>query len=382
MQVISSICIALVLLAMLSAPVFFIVFIVRWCMKKSKKFFGIAALICVGSILPLSIIGAFTDPATYCEHKYVIVEEKPATCTEQGKIVKECVLCERDTVEYTEKASHSWKVDSAVPVSCAEGGYVLEKCTVCSATQEVDVASVVGHSWKIDTTVPATCTKSGYVVKKCTVCAATNEENTEAALGHSWQTDKNVPATCTKGGYAVKKCTVCSATQKTDTEVALGHSMKEVSRKSATYEVEGEIVNGCERCDYEEYVIIEKLELEIIEFDGLELTFGQYSFTTVDSKFSQYYGKSVVKIPVTIKNISEAPNSLWSWDYQLFGSSGAESEDVSYYFSDDVYGEGDLLPGKSYTKYFHIIYDGDGVYTILFDVLWGEDIKVEIEVTK
>ena len=43
---------------------------------------------------------------------------------------------------------------------------------------------------------------------------------------------------------------------------------------------------------------------------------------------------------------------------------------------------GDLLSGKSYTMYFHILYDGDGVYTIVFDDLFFDEKMVEITVKK
>lgn len=304
MDLISNICAILTVMAILATPVLMLLFIIRWCMRKKKLWFGIAAAICAGSIIPLAIIGTFTDSATYCEHEYSVVEEVAPTCANQGKIVKVCALCERENVEYIDK-------------------------------------------------VP-----------------------------HAWETDTVISATCDNGGYIVERCTICADTKKTDTETALGHDMKEVSRTEPTYEIEGKVVTRCSRCGHEEIVVAEKLKREIVEFDDLELSFGQYTFTTVDNRFSDYYKKTVVKIPVTIKNVSDEPHRLSIFDYQLFGASGAESENISYYFDDDVSDGGDLLPGSSYIKYFHILYDGDGVYTILLDNWWYEEETVEIKVKK
>jgi hypothetical protein len=122
-------------------------------------------------------------------------------------------------------------------------------------------------------------------------------------------------------------------------------------------------------------------EKNVIEFDGLELTFGEYSFTEIDNMYSEYDKQKVVKIPVTVKNISDSPNSLNMFYYNLYGTSGTESANIGYYFSDDVMEGGNILSGKSYTRYFHILYDGDGVYTIAFDNYRDEKI-VEINVKK
>lgn len=304
MKIISVICVILMVMAMLATPILATIFIVRWCMRKKKLWIGIATLICVNSILPLLIAGVFTDPATYCNHEYVITEEVSPTCTEDGKIVKVCPLCDRKSTEYPDK------------------------------------------------------------------------------LNHLWETDTVVQATCTNGGYKIDRCTRCSATQKSDTETALGHSMKDVSRTEPTYETDGKIVTQCDRCGHEEITVLDKLELETIKFDGLELSFGNYSFTEVDNRYSEHYGKPVVKIPVTIKNISKEPHSLLFFYYSLFGVTGVESADIYYYFSDDVSEVGELLPGASCTAYFHILYDGDGVYTIVFDNWLYDKKMVEITITK
>lgn len=163
---------------------------------------------------------------------------------------------------------------------------------------------------------------------------------------------------------------------------ACKHEYSVIEQVEPTYDSDGKIVKKCDLCDHEMTETLDKLEYVTTKFSGFELTFGEYSFTEVDNRFSEHNKKQIVKIPVTVKNISKSPQSLNSFYYTLFGSNGTESEDVGYLLDDDIDESGEVLPGKSYTKYFHIVYDGDGVYTIVFDDLLLEKKTVEIEVKK
>ena len=303
MQLISNICIGLIFVAILSAPILFVIFLVRWCMKKPKKWFGIAALLCVASIIPLSLIGTFTDPSTYCDHEYSIVEEVAPTCTNSGKVVKECALCDRESTEHIDELGHDMKVVSRKEANQYMAGEIVYQCFRCGEK----MTEVIEKLPKPDETKPPLETTESV--------KATAPQATEATV-HT-----EPPAT-------------------------------------------------------------DEFECKTIEFDDLELSFGEYSFTEVKNKYSEYYGETVVKIPVTVTNLSNEAHSLNMFYFSTFGTSGAESESVWVYFDDDVANAKDLLPGKSYTKYFHILYDGDGVYTIVFDNLWFDEKIVEIDVVK
>jgi len=118
------------------------------------------------------------------------------------------------------------------------------------------------------------------------------------------------------------------------------------------------------------------------EFDGLELTIGdKYTFTTVDNKYSDYYGKTVVALPVTVKNLKEESHSLNMFFYDIFGSEGTEVKNVGAYFKDDVNHSGNLRTGASYKKNMYFLYDGDGTYAIEFDN-FSEKVEVEFEIKK
>ena len=160
------------------------------------------------------------------------------------------------------------------------------------------------------------------------------------------------------------------------------HEYKIVEQIEPTYDSKGKVVKKCDLCDHKMTETLDKLKQNVIKFDGLELTFGEYSITEIDKRFSEHDEKPIVKIPVTVKNVSNSPNHLNRYYYTLFGSSGTESENVGYLLTDDISDGGELLPGKSYTKYFHIVYDGDGVYTIVFDDMLLDKETVEINVKK
>ena len=116
-------------------------------------------------------------------------------------------------------------------------------------------------------------------------------------------------------------------------------------------------------------------------FDGLKLKLDNtYTFDTIDNMFSDKNGSKVIKIGVSVKNVSEEKKSLNMFYYDMFGSKGTELDSVSFYFDDDIDLAGDLKPEASYKKYFYILYDGDGVYSIDFDNFY-QKVSVEFNIS-
>ena len=121
---------------------------------------------------------------------------------------------------------------------------------------------------------------------------------------------------------------------------------------------------------------------DTIVFDGLQITFDQnYSFNTIDNRYSEYNGRSVIKIGVNVKNVSNEKNHLNMFFYDLFGSQGTELDSVTSYFDDVIDYAGDLKPDASYRTNFYILYDGDGKYSIDFDN-FSQELSVEFNITK
>ena len=117
-------------------------------------------------------------------------------------------------------------------------------------------------------------------------------------------------------------------------------------------------------------------------FDDLEITIGDnIEFTKVNNQFSDYDGKTVVKLPITVKNIKDETHRLNMFYYSIFGTEGIELNSLSAYFDDAVDYAGDLKNGGSYTKYLYFLYDGDGEYSIEFDN-YSSKVIVEFDVKK
>lgn len=119
-------------------------------------------------------------------------------------------------------------------------------------------------------------------------------------------------------------------------------------------------------------------------FDGLEITLGNaYNFTSVNNEYSEFYGKTIIQLPVTITNKTDDTHGLNMFYYTFYGASGTEVDNVSAYFDDDTTVEwsGDLRSGATATRNFYIEYDSDGTYSIEFNN-YSTKINVEFDVQK
>ena len=329
---------------------------------------------------------------------------KPAGVTEKGQIMKkpiykkwwfwvivvifvigilpeeESAVGNDTTTTTTQSCAHEYTVIEQIEATCSAQGKIIEKCSRCG-DQQTTYKDMLAHQWDTKQLAEPTCTENGKLEKKCSVCGYTEVETTNKKP-HEWVNGETVQATCTIEGYTNVQCKNCLFTNKVDIAAALGHELKEILRVQPTFDVEGKIQYKCVRCNYQETEIIPKKERVSIEFDNLKFEFGDYSFVKISNQYSEYYGKNIVKLAVTITNLSNSAHSLNYFYSKIFGVEGTESPDLTFYFDDSVGQAGDLLPGKSYTKYFYFIYDGNGTYIILFDDMWFEQKTVEIEIVK
>lgn len=121
---------------------------------------------------------------------------------------------------------------------------------------------------------------------------------------------------------------------------------------------------------------------ETFFFDNLEITIGSnYSFTVVQNQFSDYNNHEVLKLPVTVKNISSDTHGLNMFYYKCYGSNGTELKGLGAYFDEDINYAGDLRSGASYTKYMYFAYDGGGLYALEFDN-YATKVTVEFQIKK
>lgn len=119
---------------------------------------------------------------------------------------------------------------------------------------------------------------------------------------------------------------------------------------------------------------------EAFVFDNLEITIGSnYAFEVVQNHFSEYNNQSAIKLPITVKNLSNDTHGLNMFEYDVYGSKGTEAQDLGAYFDENIDHAGDLRSGASYTKFLYFLYDGDGKYAIEFDN-YSTKITVEFEI--
>lgn len=101
------------------------------------------------------------------------------------------------------------------------------------------------------------------------------------------------------------------------------------------------------------------------EFDDLEITVGkEISFDTLKNQFSDKDGSTVVRIPLTIKNLKDEEHHLNMFFVKIFGSKGTETDKCDSYFDDGMSFAGDLRSGASYEIALYCLYDGDGTYYV------------------
>ena len=121
---------------------------------------------------------------------------------------------------------------------------------------------------------------------------------------------------------------------------------------------------------------------ETFKFEGFDITLGtSVSVTTVNNQFSEYNGKSVLKVPFTMTNNNNETASLNFLYVSYFGSNGVEVDGVDAYFKDSISFMGDIRSGSTGTFYAYIPYDGNGTYSVEFDN-WSEKVTVEFDVNK
>lgn len=170
-------------------------------------------------------------------HKYVLVEERPATCAENGKKIFECSVCHDIKEEITEdKLNHDF--GGAAP--CAEG----VTCIRCGKER-----LALPHSHATRETAP-TCTESGYIEEYCTECGKifAKIENAEPS-GHDFCEWRLVKApTCTELGVQTRVCARCGAEETCDTAVAEHNFSEWVITRAPTCTEPGTEERVCRNC--------------------------------------------------------------------------------------------------------------------------------------
>ena len=193
---------------------------------------------------------AFYEILPKLDHTHIFTSQTfPATCTENGRVVYTCTICEAVSVLETESAlGHDYDDGEVLrEESCTQDGLVIYTCLRCGEQTE-EIMDAYGHAFGtgIVTTEP-TCTADGVRTFTCTRCGATQTENIRK-LDHNYNAVVTEP-TCTEGGFTTYTCSMCGDAYTADPTDALGHlyDSGEITTEP-TCTAEGVRTFTCTRC--------------------------------------------------------------------------------------------------------------------------------------
>ncbi len=119
---------------------------------------------------------------------------------------------------------------------------------------------------------------------------------------------------------------------------------------------------------------------ETFSFDNYEISINDdYSFEVIDNEYSDYNGKTVVKLPITIKNNYIEARIFDIYSYDIYSFQDRIVDNASSYFEESIDHGSILEPNETYLRYFYFIYEGDGEYIVKFEK-GNEHILVEIKI--
>lgn len=171
--------------------------------------------------------------------------ETPATCTEYGEEVKECLICGKKEYRVI-SITHEWTIWYVKnSETCTTNGMRERKCLRCGETEtKVILAS---HKWgEWQTVEEPTCIKQGTFKRQCLRCEETEEKHSYAShVWGNWSITKN--ATCFNDGEKTRKCINCN---KIDTAIIKASHKWDKGKITLkpTCTTEGKITYTCNSC--------------------------------------------------------------------------------------------------------------------------------------
>lgn len=117
------------------------------------------------------------------------------TCEADGYTRHHCSRCERtEDRNLVNKLGHDMSVVQQLPATCTEDAKTVTSCANTGCTHKVEeiiTGSALGHNWGPEQCQEPTCTEDGYILKECTNDGCKEEQKeTLPATGHSfsaWQ---------------------------------------------------------------------------------------------------------------------------------------------------------------------------------------------------
>jgi len=122
---------------------------------------------------------------------------------------------------------------------------------------------------------------------------------------------------------------------------------------------------------------------EMLDVNGLEVTFiNDISWGFIRKSWSDNDGEPYFFLPVSLRNTSDEARGF-PYGFDIFGPNGQALDSITWDIDEeDITRASDLLPGASAMGYLHVLYVGDGDYTLHFND-WSllDDLSVRLPVT-
>jgi|GEM_PF-1516241 len=122
---------------------------------------------------------------------------------------------------------------------------------------------------------------------------------------------------------------------------------------------------------------------EMLDVNGLEVTFiNDLSWGHIRKSWSDNDGQPYFFLPVSLRNTSDEARGF-PFGFDIFGPNGQALESIVWDIDEeDITRASDLLPGASAMGFLHVLYVGDGDYTLHFND-WSllDDLSVRLPVT-
>ena len=138
-----------------------------------------------------------------CPHPSFTERKIEPTCAEEGKIVRECAVCDYEYVCERLACSEHVLLSMSLPPTCSSQGYTIYYCE-CGYSYRADFLSPLEHKLECEIIAP-TCEESGYTRYICANCSYSYESDLSAPSGHSFEKTLHLP-TATSAGYTEYVC--------------------------------------------------------------------------------------------------------------------------------------------------------------------------------
>jgi len=149
------------------------------------------------------------------EHSYETEIIDP-TCTESGCIIHICGCGDTYNDSYTAPVGHDYAAIDEKDATCTQDGYIRYECSRCH--EVYTVITHAEHEYAISERTEATCTEDGYIKYECCKCHGSYFDET-IPKGHSYESEVIKRATVDGKGLVRYTCVRCGHAHSMETPV-------------------------------------------------------------------------------------------------------------------------------------------------------------------